>query len=73
MSPAEFIRKNIISELEKLGHQGGGVLDFAADQVLDHYRLSSQATRLPGMFDDCLRVRKRVREGKSVPQCVDSG
>ncbi len=25
MNPMEFIRKNIISELEKLGYQGGGI------------------------------------------------
>ncbi|MEM8119477.1 hypothetical protein Q4R94_18515 [Morganella morganii] len=57
MNPTEFIRKNIINELEKLGYQGG-VLDFAADRGLDHYRRCSQATRRGGMFDDCLRVAK---------------
>ena len=57
MSPTQFIRKNIINELEKLGYQGM-VLDFAADQGIDYYHRCSQASRRGRMFDDCLREAK---------------
>lgn len=58
MTPIDFIHKNIVAELEKLGYDRNAALT-GADMGVDHYRRCSQASRKGRIFDDCLYIARQ--------------
>lgn len=57
MTPAQFIEKNVISELVKQGFDNT-VARMSANRAVDHYRRSASASAKGKMFDDCLCIAK---------------
>lgn len=68
MNPVDFIHRNIVTELEKLGYDKNAALT-GADMAVDHYRRCSQASRKGRIFDDCLYVAKQwAGKAKKTPK-----
>lgn len=57
MNPVQFIQKEVIAELTKLGYEKS-VAQQGADKAIDLYKRASQASARGRMFDDCLREAK---------------
>lgn len=68
MNPVDFIHRNIVIELERLGYDKNAALT-GADMAVDHYRRCSQASRKGRIFDDCLYVAKQwAGKSKKTPK-----
>jgi len=61
LNHAEFIEKNIISELTRLGYSIDAC-HIGARAGVAHYHRASQASSKGKLFDDCLRHARTVAE-----------
>lgn len=57
MNAAQFIEKNVIAELIKMGFEPD-TANMAARQAVTHYHRSGSASGKSKAFDDCLNIGK---------------
>lgn len=58
MNAIQFIERYVVAELVKMGYEKS-VAQQGANQAVDHYRRSSQASAKGKMYDDCLYIGKQ--------------
>jgi len=59
MRPDEFIEKNLIRELEKLGFDDSAC-HMAAREGMAHFHRASRVSMKGKLFDECLSVAKSL-------------